>query len=275
MFCSSPLTRNAASGATLAAVLLVNSGWTQADGDALPPELVGVGIEEQLNRPLPLELSFLDVTGKDISLADLFVGDAPTLLTLNYSKCPNLCDLQLQGLVSSLSSISETAGQDFKLLTVSLDPKETDASLVAWQERLLGLYGRPGASWSFLRGRQEAISELADAVGFRYQILAETGEFSHTACTFLLTPDGKVARYIYGVQPNPETLRFSFLEASEGRAMSTLDKVLLFCFRYDPLRGKYTLAAMNLLRIAGVFTVLALAGVIIRHVRRDRAHSAA
>ncbi len=275
MFLSFLSQRKPSTWASLALVLLAGSGWAQADSEALPVELVGVGIEEHLNAPLPLDLMFQDVAGQDAPLAEHFAGDLPVILTLNYSKCPNLCDLQLQGMVSTLKSISETAGQDFQLVTVSVDPDETEVSLGSWQNRLLDLYDRQDATWTFLRGDNEAIAKLADAVGFRYQILEETGEFAHTACSFLLTPGGTVARYLYGVQPDADTLRFSLLEADAGRSMSTLDKVLLFCFRYDPERGKYTLAAMNLLRVAGIFTVLALAGVIVRRVRRDRAQSSA
>jgi protein SCO1 len=225
-----------------------------------PQALEGVGIDEQLNRVLPLDDPFLDDKGRPVRLRDYFQGERPVILSLNYADCPLLCQLQLQGLVTSLRDLDWNAGTEFSVLSVSIDPSETWQQASLAKRRHLQGYGRPGtaAGWNFLTGRQENIQKLADAVGFRYRYVADRGEYAHTAALILCTPDGRVSRYLYGVEYPAQTVRLSLVEAAEGRIGSTVDRVLLFCFHYDAESGRYGPSARRLMQLGGFLTVAVL-----------------
>ena len=226
-----------------------------------PAEVQNVGIDEHLQAQLPLETAFLNHDGTRVRLADYFRNGKPVILSLNYSNCPMLCSLQLNGLIKSLGRLSLTAGVDYQLLSVSIDPKETAFKAFETREKYQQLYGRGPNSFQFLVGRERSIKAVADAVGFRYQYLPEKNEYAHAAAAVLCTPEGKISRYLYGIEFPDQTLRLSLVEASEGKIGSAGDQFLLFCFHYVPDSGKYLPnLARFVMAVAGCVTTLMLIG---------------
>ena len=230
--------------------------------------LAEVGIVEKLETAVPGELRFRDHTGAELMFADLFTDGKPAILTLNYANCPMLCNLQLTGLVTVLKEMDDTAGIDFKIITVSINPEEKTEDAAEVRSRYLDSYGRANADWNFLVGEQEVITAIASSVGFGYRFLPEQDEFAHTTALILLSPEGKVSRYIYGIDYDPETLRLSLLETASGEVRSSIDRLILFCFQYDATKGRYAPAIMNLTRIGGAVTLLVLGAYILRLIRR-------
>jgi protein SCO1/2 len=244
-----------------------------ADGRAeyAPPDLQDIGIDEKSGSTIPLDLVFVDETGKAVKLDQYFHHDRPVVLQLSYFGCPMLCTLVSNGLVESLNDLTLTMGKDFEVINVSFDPSET--SDLAWMKKksFLEAYNRPAGaeSWHFLTGKPEQIKQLTQAVGFKYKWIEQKHQFSHPAALMLLTPDGKISRYLYGVKYDPRTLRLSLVEASQGKVGSTTDRILLTCFHYDASAGKYTATAMGIMRIAGVLTVIGIASVLGLALRRE------
>ena len=245
--------------------------------EPMPTELQEVGITEHLDEKIPLDLKFVDEQGHPVKLGDFFSGEKPVALTLNYSNCPMLCSLQLNGLFDGFKMMAWDIGDQFEMITVSIDPLETPERARSTKQKYLKVYRRAGAMEGYhcLTGREENIRALADAVGFHYKLVPETREYAHAAATFILTPDGRVSRYLYGVQYDPQTLRLSLAEASEGKVVSTMDRILLFCFHYDAERGRYGPEAFRLMRLGGGLTVLILAGTILIYRRRERSKTPA
>ncbi len=244
----------------------------------LPDELEGVGIEEKSGEQTPLDLRFTDSAGKPVVLEQYFGGDRPVILNLGYYGCPMLCGLILNGMLDSLKDIDMLPGEDFEIITVSIDPAESTSLARLKKQNYLKAYGKPAAArgWHFLTGDERNIRALADAVGFKYKWIERRKEFSHSAALIVLTPEGKISRYLYGVQFPRKTLRLSLVEASEGKIGSTFDRITLYCFHYDPAEGTYTLAAHNVMRLGAVTTVLALGsvlGVAFLRERRQRRRS--
>ena len=243
----------------------------------LPQELDQVEIVEHVDETIPLDLEFVDEDGQAVRLADYFDGKRPVLLTLNYYGCPMLCGLQLNGLVAGLKDLDWTLGDQFEIVTVSINPLETPALAKAKKENYLREYGRPNAArgWHFLTGRTLEIDALAEAAGFGYEYVQETGEYSHAAVAFVLTPDARLSRYLYGVVFEPKTIKYSLVEAAGGRIGSPLDQIILFCFHYDAEAGAYTPVAMNIMRLGGLLTAVVLGAVVgtfwIRDRRKQRA----
>lgn len=241
-------------------------------------DLQNLGITEKRNEKIPLDLAFTDENGRSVKLDEYFSGGKPVILTLNYYSCPMLCTLQLNGLVDALSNINLVPGEDFEMITISFNPRET-ANLARLKKDSYVKSYRPEAArgWHFLIGEQDAIDAICEATGFTYKYIEETNEFAHAAVTMVLTPDGTLSRYLYGVfyEPqDPQTLRLTLLEAGEGKIGSPLDQVLLFCYHYDPEAGSYSLAAWNLTRgAAGLTAVLVMAFLIpfwVREYRKSR-----
>jgi protein SCO1/2 len=238
-----------------------------------------VGIDQKLGAALPLDLPFRDDQGRDVRLGDCF-GGKPVVLALVYYECPMLCTLVLNGLVSGLDVVSLTAGSDFDVVAVSIDPDETPGLAAAKKREYVARYGRAGSDrgWHFLTGSEAAIRDLAAAAGFRYRYDAATGQYAHAAGIMVATPEGKLARYFYGVEYPPRDLRLGLVEASAGRIGTVVDQLLLFCYQYDPATGTYGAAAFGLLRAGGALTVLALGAYLAamwrREVRRARAGTA-
>lgn len=249
---------------------LLSISPTYAQDPAHDP-LSEVAFEQKLNEQVPLSLVFQDETGKSVQLGDYF-GQKPVILTLNYYNCPMLCPLVLEELANSLAKIPFTMGDQFNVVTVSIDPRETPKLAAATKEKYIRRYGRPGAEagWHFLIGEEAAIQQLAQAVGFRYAYDAQSDQYAHPAGIMILTPQGKISRYFYGIEYAPMDLRLGLVEASANKIGSLVDQVLLRCYHYDPTTGKYTLIVMNVLRLAGLGTVLILGTFVFVMFRRER-----
>lgn len=236
-----------------------------------------IGIDQKLNSRVPLDLRFRDQDDRLVRLGDYFNGKKPVLLSLVYYKCPRLCQLQLDGLAQGLRDLRFSAGKEFEIVAVSVDPRETPkmASDKRWE--MLGVYGRPGTEggWHFLTGDESSIQALATAVGYRYvynpMAPASVGPYAHAAGIQILTPHGRVSRYLNGIVYAAKDLRLGIVEASSGKIGTPLDKVLLMtCFAYDPARGKYGFAIMKLLQTTGILTAGILATFMLVMFRLDR-----
>ncbi len=244
----------------LAAALAVAALAAAQLAGPVPAPLEDVGVEERLGAVIPLDLEFRDEEGNLAPLARYFEGGRPVILTLNYYRCPMLCGLQLNGLVAGLATMSWTPGAEFELVTVSIDPLETPALAAEKKTNYLRRYGRPEAArgWHFLTGREEAIRELAASVGFGYAYDEESREYAHAAAIMVVAPDGRVVRYLYGIEYPKRNLELALLEATEGRIGSPFDRILLYCFHYDPTTRRYAPVAMNIMRVGGATTALVL-----------------
>ncbi len=243
--------------------------------EPLPQELEGVGLTEHLGSSLPLGLTFTNDDGRPVRLAELF-RDRPVVLTLGYYECPMLCDVVLNGLVDSIHRAKLVVGRDLDIVSVSIDPKE-DASLAAGKKKIyLADLAQPGAerSWHFLTGQPDRIRELTNAVGFQYRYDEKQKQYAHPVLVTLTTAEGRISRYLYGVQPEPRTLRLSLVEASEGKVGSIVDRLVLTCYHYDPDSHSYAFTALTIMRIAGAITALVLASVLasfwMREARRRK-----
>jgi len=230
----------------------------------LPPLLQGIGIDQRLNEQVPLGLQFRDETGKTVALGEYF-GKKPVILSLVYFDCPMLCTMAENGLLHSLQGIKFSVGNQFDVLTVSFDPHDNAELAAAKKAVYVGLYGRKGAErgWHFLTGDEPSIERLTRAVGFRYRYDAQAKQFVHATGIMLLTPQGKIARYFYGIYYPSRDLRLGLVEASANKIGSPVDQVLLFCCRYDPATGKYGVMISRLLQVSGLLTVLSVGGLIL------------
>jgi len=254
----------------LGVIAYVNASTVLANGTR-PEALRSVAFDQKLNEQVPLDLTFRDEIGRAVKLGEYF-GNKPVILMFMYYECPNLCPLALDGLVRSLKPLSFNLGKEFNVLTVGIDPSEGPQLAAAKKQEYLPRYGRPGAEsgWHFLTGEENSIKSLTRAVGFRYAYDGKTHQFAHASGIVILTPQGRISRYFYGIEYAPRDLRLSLIEASSNRIGSPIDQLLLFCYRYDATTGKYTLAVMNVLRLAGLATVLGLSAFVLVMVRRDR-----
>lgn len=240
-----------------------------------PAVLGSVSLEQRLQEFIPLDVVFWDETGRQVPLRDYF-GRQPVILSLVYYDCPNLCTLVLNGLLKTLRALSLTVGEHFNVLIVSINPDDTPALAAAKKAQYVRGYGRAGAAngWHFLTGSSEAIQRLAQAVGFHYTYDATREQFAHASGMMVLTPQGQLARYFYGVEYAPRDVRLSLVEAAASKIGSPIDQLLLLCYHYDPQSGTYSLAILRALRVAGVATVVALGtgvGVMLYRERRKRA----
>lgn len=248
--------------------------------ERLPKRAEGVDVSEHLGAKLPSALAFQDDRGRTVLYDELTRGSLPTILTMNYSDCPMLCSLMLNAMVDSLKQLDLTLGKDYRIVTVSLDPKETPERLARMKSRYLAAYGRPGAEdgWTFLAGSDANIHAVARALGIAYNYNEARDEFVHPSAFAIATPAGVVSRYLYGIEYHPRTVRLSLVEASEGKIGSTMDRLILFCFHYDEKEGRYAPVAMNIMRLGGGLTALSLGGLILflkRGEKKSRAHLAA
>jgi protein SCO1 len=235
------------------------------------PELLkDVGIDQKLNDQIPLDLTFRDEHGKSVQLRQFF-GQKPVILSLVYFNCPMLCTQVLNGLTSSLKLQSLDAGKDFNVLTVSIDPTDKPLIAEARQEMYTGMYGRAGAAqgWRFLTGDDPQIKQLASAVGFRYAFDADSKQYAHASAIMVLTPEGKISRYLYGISFPSRDLRLALVEASEGKIGTPVDSILLFCYHYDPHTGKYGLLISRVIQAGGGLTVLLLAILVVGLARKE------
>jgi protein SCO1/2 len=236
-----------------------------------PPSLQNVGIEQHLNAQVPPDLAFVDDSGRAVKLGDYF-GAKPLILNLVYYNCTMLCGEALAGLSGSMKMVKFDVGNEFDVITVSFNPNETPAIAAAKKQEYLKRYGRPGAAagWHFLTGSAESINALTKAVGFQYQYDAKINQYAHATAIMVLTPQGRISRYFYGVDYPPKDLRMGLVEASQGKIGNAVDAVLLYCYHYDPATGKYGAIVNNVLQLGAGLTVVLLAAMLFIVLRLDR-----
>jgi protein SCO1 len=235
----------------------MNNGVMSPPANTRPPRLENVGIEQHLDAQVPPDLTFRDETGKIVKLGDYF-GRKPLILNLVYYTCTMLCGEALAGLASAMRLVKFDVGNEFDVVTVSFDPRETPEMATAKKKDYVGRYGRANAAagWHFLTGEPDSINALTNAIGFQYQYDAKTNQYAHATAIMVLTPQGRISRYFYGVDFPPKDLRMGLVEASQGKIGNTVDAVLLFCYHYDPETGKYGAMVANILRLAAAATIL-------------------
>lgn len=240
------------------------------------PLLRDVGIDQKIGQPIPMDVTFTDETGREVALASYFAGTKPVVMAFVYYECPMICTQVLNGLVGSLEGISLTAGDDFDVVILSFDPGETPALAAEKKQTYLRRYGRPDTAdgWHYLTGREANIRRLTDAVGFRYAYDEAIDQYAHPAAIMVATPDGRVGRYLYGIEFAPRDLRLALVESTDGQVGTAVDQALLFCYHYDPETGTYGFVIMNLVRAGGILTLLLMGGAIFFSLRRERRQNA-
>jgi len=237
-----------------------------------PPGLENVGIDQRLDEQVPLDLQFKDEQGNTVKLGDYFNHGKPVVINLVYYRCPMLCGEVLNGLSAALKVLKFTPGKEFEVVTLSVDPRETPDLALAKKQTYIKKVGRPDAAagWHFLTGQKPEIDALAEAIGWHYQYDDKTDQFAHAAGVVLITPEGRVSQYYYGVEYSARDMRLGIIEASQNKIGSLADAVTLYCFHYDPRTGRYGAAIANIVRLAGLTTVLALGGFLVIMFRRER-----
>ena len=284
--CSTRQFANSIMAAFLSLALLAGAAWGQGMGNGImspppnvrPPGLKNVGIQQNLNQQIPPDLIFTDDLGRKVRLGDYF-AQKPLILNFVYYGCPMLCGEALSGLESTLRVLKFDLGKEFEVITISFDPKDTPEMGAKKKDQFLRRYNRPGAErgWHFLVGQPAAIDAVTKAAGFQYQYDEKTGQFAHSTAILVLTPQGKIAQYYYGIEYPPKDLRLALVEASENRIGNVMDELLLYCYHYDPEKGKYSATVMRVLRLMGVATMLCLGALLFVLIRRnpDNFHGAA
>lgn len=252
-----------------AAALLAAAG---ALAEERPTLLRDVGFDQRMGETVPGDIALRDEQGRAVKLAD-YLGRKPVVLALVYYDCPMLCTMTLNGLVSAMNAVAFDAGKDFEVVTVSFEPRETPELAAAKKQVYLKRYPRPGAAagWHFLTAEPDAVARLTQAVGFRYTWDERIRQYAHPAGIVVLTPEGRVARYLFGIEYAPKDLRFALVEASAGRVGGVVDQAVLFCYQYDPATGRYGTAVMRILRLGAGLTLAALVAFIVVMLRRERA----
>jgi protein SCO1 len=247
---------------------------TQAGtSNGLPPALEKAGIEQKLNEQLPFDAGFKDETGKEVRLGDYF-GKRPVILALVYYECPMLCNEVLNGLTGSLKSLSFDAGRDFDVVAISFDAREHDKPELTKnkKESYMKRYGRPGTEngWHFLTGTQEQIDKVTNAVGFKYYWDEKSDQFAHAGGIMIITPEGKISRYLYGIDYAPKDIKFAVMESAENKIGSAAEQLMLYCYHYDPSTGKYGLSILKVIRLAGIVTLIGLGAMFFVFWRRGK-----
>ncbi len=269
-----------AASRTLAFILLTASAFGQGmtkgimspPANVRPPSLQNVGIEQHLDAQVPADLAFVDDEGHAVKLGDYF-GKKPLILNLAYYNCTMLCGEALSGLAGSMKMVKFNAGDQFDVITVSFNPKETPTLAAEKKKDYVKRYGRPSATagWHFLTGPAESINALTKAVGFQYQYDPKIDQYAHATALMVLTPQGRISRYFYGVDYPPKDLRMGLVEASQGKIGNAVDTVLLYCYHYDPATGKYGAIVANILQIGAGLTILLLGSLLLILFRLDKA----
>jgi len=243
-----------------------------------PPE--GVGIDERLDEQLPLDLQFIDDTGRTVTLGEYFDRGMPVVITPVFYRCRNLCSATLNGLAEALKEIESSAGEDFQIVTFTINPKEQYRLAQVKKRNYLGMYEREQAAdgWHFLTGDEQSIKALTEALGFRYRFVERTGDYAHAASIIVATPQGRLSRYINTVMPDAQTLDKALIEASQGSIGSPWDRFVLWCSTFDPSAGKYVVAARRVMTLGGLATMLIVViglGMLWRHEMKIRRHKPA
>ncbi len=242
------------------ALAQMQTGWR-------PAVLSSVGIDQKMGAQVPIGLPFYDESGNPVTLQQ-YLGK-PVILAMVYYQCPSLCNMVLNGVLRSVKNINMTAGDDYDIVAISFDPRETPEMAAAKRVSYLKGYGRSDRGWHFLTGPQASSKSLAEAVGFHFAYDPMTNQYAHGSAIMLLTPEGRVSRYFYGIEYPARDVRLGLVEASDRRIGSAIDQVMLYCYHYDPSNGKYGMVIMNVLRLAGITTVAVLMTFMIVMFRRD------
>lgn len=243
------------------AMLTSASVDAQETAENLPRQLQGVNIDEHLGDMVSKKATFKDHNGNTVTMDD-FLGDKPVLLTMNYYNCEMLCSLQLNGLVKGLSALEWTPGDEFRIVTISIDHRETPALAKRKRASYLDELGKGDVDWTFLTGSRTDIQLVASSVGFGYRYDSEQDQFAHVAAIMFLSPEGKITRYLYGLEYRPFDLKMALQEAADGQIGDTVDRVIFSCFHYDPSLGKYDIWAFGVMRLGGIVVVVLLAGFL-------------
>ena len=250
----------------------MSKGIMSPPSNVRPPHLQNVGIEQHLDAQVPADLAFTDDSGRAVTLGDYF-GKKPLILNLVYYNCTMLCGEALSGLTGAMKMVKFNVSDEFDVVTVSFDPRETSAVAAAKKQDYLKRYGRANAAsgWHFLTGPAESINALTKAVGFQYEYDAKSSQYAHATAIMVLTPQGRISRYFYGVDYPPKDLRMGLVEASQGKIGNAVDQVLLYCYHYDPATGKYGAIVNNILKLGAGLTIVLLGGLLFILWRMDKA----
>jgi protein SCO1 len=248
-------------------------GGSTVPSSEMPGVLKAVGYDQRIGEKVPLDVPWRDEHGRAVTLGDYLNGHKPAVLVLAYYHCPMLCDLVLQGVETGLKPLSLDPGREFDVIVAGIDPAETPDLAARKKREILARYARPGTEngWHFLTGPQDSITRLAQAVGFRYVYDPERKQFAHAAGMVILTPEGRVSRYLLGVEFPARDIRLGLVESGNGKLGTVVDQVLLYCFHYDPLVGRYSAVTLNIVRLSAVITVVALALLVVILRRRETA----
>jgi protein SCO1/2 len=251
-------------------------GATAPAAQSRPPILQNVGFEPQLNAHMPLDLPFRDETGRNVQLRDYFT-QKPVLLALVYYGCPMLCDQTEQGVVGALRMLSFNPGRDYEVVFVSFDPRESPDMAAQKKEVAMTHFRRPetASGWHFLTGSKESVDAVTKSANFRYTFDEKNNLFAHAAGIMLLTPDGRISRYFYGVEYPARDVRLGLVDASAGKIGTPIDRALLFCYRYDPTTARYSASILKIIRLGGILTILGLVAGMLIFRRRDQQIAAA
>jgi protein SCO1 len=267
-------------GALLCASAVFGQKWKPLEepgaipANMRPPQLVGVEIKEHLNLPVDLSLEFIGENGYPVKLGEFFHKGRPVILDLVYYKCPMLCNLLLNGQTEAMREIPWTPGNEYEVVTISINPEEGFDIAREKKAIYMGSYDRPAPGWHFLVDKDNNAKKLAEMAGYHYRYDPQIGQYAHPSAIMVLTPEGRMARYLYGVRFRARDLRFALAEASEGRITMAIEKILLFCYHYDPKTSSYVMFASNFMRGGGILTVI-LIGLYLRRMFRDERKRAA
>lgn len=247
---------------------------SQSTSSGLPDALQKIGIEQKLGEQLPLETEFKDESGRTVKLGEFFNKGRPVILAFVYYECPMLCNEVLNGLTGSLKGISFDAGKEFDVVAISFDARENDKPELARnkKESYMNRYGRAGTEkgWHFLTGTEASIRAATEAAGFGFKWDEKSNQFAHAGGVMIATPDGRLARYFYGIDYSPKDLKFGVMESADSKVGSVTETLMLYCYHYDPSTGKYGLAILSVMRIGAVFTLLGMAAVGLVFWRRNK-----
>ncbi len=267
-------------GPVLLVAFLAANAWAYDPNEVVvsahdvPKELAQVGVDEHLGAQLDLTLPFTNEKGESVPLVDYFHRNRPVLMAMVYYNCPSLCNIHLNALTESLKNLKWTTGRDFDVVAISMDATETHDLAAKKKKNYLEVYGRPDgdSGWHFLVGSKDSVQKISSQLGFKFQWIEETQQFAHAAVAYVVTPDGKISRYLHGVNPDLQTVKLSLLEASNGKIGSMVEQVLMFCFQFDPKKNKYTLYAWNIMRIGAILMVLLLGVLLVPMWLREKSH---
>lgn len=251
---------------------------SQMSSNGLPEALQSIGIEQKLGDKLPMDVELKDEDGRAVKLGDYFSKGKPVIIAFVYYECPMLCNQVLNGLTGALKGINFDAGKDFDVLAISFDARENDKPELAKNKKAgyVERYGRQGSEngWHFLTGSQASIDQVTKAAGFSYKWDEKSNQFAHAGGIMITTPDGKLARYLYGIDYAPKDLKFGLMESAESRVGNPAEQLLLYCYHYDPSTGKYGLAILNVIRLGAIATLIGMGAMALVFWRRNKRKAA-